>query len=131
MEVPKVEDLQSAIARVRWAVLGTLVLCAVFSLLQTRESGALSSDLETSVTPVALVLAFVVMLTRQVAQRARAPRTRFQALLGTYLACGGLGLFGAALAWLGDDGSRGALFALGGAIFTIGTPTGPGIPRAS
>jgi hypothetical protein len=61
-----------------------------------------------------------------VALRAQRPPTRAYALLATYLLCGALGLFGVGLAFAGDDGSRGALLALGGAIFTLGSAPAPG-----
>jgi hypothetical protein len=119
-------DLLDSLRRLRWAAVGLLAVCAVYSWLQARDASQLSPGLASSATPVAIALAVVIIVSRQVALRAGSLRVRFTALLATYVACCALGLFGALLAFAGDDGTRGALFALGGAIFTLGSPPGFG-----
>lgn len=129
MDRPSATQLLTSLVRVRWAVLATLVLCAVLSWMRARDVSELPPLLAATATPVALGLALAIIVVRQVALRARPPRTHFYALLATYLLCGALGIFGTLLAFAGDDGSRGALLALGGAIFTLGTAPGPGASR--
>lgn len=128
MRAPLPAQRAANLAAVRWATVATLVVCAVLSWLQARDASALPPALAPLATPVATALAVGIILARQMAQRAQAPSTRLRALLGTYLLCASLGGFGLFLAVSGDDGSRGALFALGGAIFAVGTPPGFGRP---
>ena len=108
-----------------------LALCAVLSLLHARDASELAPRLERLVTPIALAFALGILVARQVVVRARSPQARFRALLAVYVLCDGLGVFGTLLAFAGDDGSRGALFALGGAIFALGSPPGFGPARAT
>lgn len=130
MPEPHEAALEASLRRLRWTTIGTLGVCALLSWLQTRETSSLPPALAAAALPVAIVLAAGIMAARQVALRAQAPRTRLYALLTTYLSCIALGVFGAVLSFAGDDGSRGALFALGGAIFTLGSPPGLGRPGA-
>lgn len=127
---PEATALAASVARLRWATLALLIVCAVVALLHRAEASSLAPSLETLVTPVSLALAVGIFVVRQIAGRATG-RARVRALLATYLLSAALGVFGAFLALLGDDGSRGALFALGGAIFTVGTPPGLGLGAAS
>jgi len=122
-------ELLASLARVRWATLGMLVACAVFSWLHARDASELPAELASGVTPVAIALGIAIIGARHLALRASRPRSRFAALLATYLGCCALGVFGAVLAFAGDDGSRGALFALGGGIFTLGSPPGSDRPE--
>ena len=130
MAHPDVRVLESSLGRVRWAVLGTLIVCAGVALLHRTDTPRLPARLEGLATPLSIALALGVFVVRQVAARATG-RARVRALLATYALSAALGLFGAGLALAGDDGSRGALFALAGAIFTLGTPPGLGLPAAS
>ncbi len=129
MRAPDATGLASALGRVRWATVGMLALCAVLSLLRSRDESDLAPSLQGIVTPIALAIALGILVARQVAVRARSPQSRFRALLAVYVLCGALGVFGTFLAFAGDDGSRGALFALGGAIFALGSPPGFGPAR--
>lgn len=125
-----VPALEASLGRVRFATLGVLAVCAVMALLHRTDAPTLPPGLERLATPLSLGLAVTIFIARQVAGGARG-RTRLRAILATYLLSAGLGLFGALLAVCGDDGSRGALFAFGAAIFTLGTPPGLGLAGAS
>jgi hypothetical protein len=119
-------ELLASLGRVRWATVGMLVACAVLSGLHTREASELSPALASIAAPIAIALSVGIIGARQIALRTQTPRAHCYALLATYLCCGALGVFGAFLAFSGDDGSRGSLFALGAAIFTLGSPPGFG-----
>lgn len=125
MATPPDPDRLLALARLRWAVVAMLIACALLSW--ARDPGALPPALARAATPVAIGLGLAIVVVRQWAQRASAASTQLRALGATYGLCAALGLFGAVLALAGDDGERGTLFALGGAIFAIGTP--PGLRR--
>jgi FtsH-binding integral membrane protein len=124
VETPAAPELTASLGRVRWATAATLVVCALVSWLQGPAVSALSPAVAPLVTPIAILFAVGIMGARQLALRSAAPRTRLYALLTTYLLCAGLGVFGVALVLAGDEGTRGALYALGAAIFCIGSPPG-------
>ena len=108
---------RAAAGRLRWAVVALLVACAALS--GTRDAGTPSPGTAALALPAGIGLAVAIIVARQWALRAASPRARLRAVVATYLLC-------AALALAGDDPGRGVLFALGGAIFTLGTPPGVG-----
>lgn len=110
--------------RVTIAVVGA---CALVSWLRAGSPNELPESVGTLVLPGALAVTMAIIVARQIALRSRDGHSRRTALLVTYALCGVLGVFGAALAFLGDDGSRGALFALGAAIFALGSPPRSGL----
>ncbi len=115
-------ELLASLARVRWTVLGLLALCAAMSWLRDRETSELPSTLAAAAMPLGIGIGFAIVAARIMTQRSRSARTRFYSLLATYLLSAALGVLGVCLTLLGDDGSRGALFAIGGAVFTLGSP---------
>ena len=115
---------RAAAGRLRWAVVALLVACAALS--GTRDAGTPSPGTAALALPAGIGLAVAIIVARQWALRAASPRARLRAVVATYLLCAALGLAGAALVLAGDDPGRGVLFALGGAIFTLGTPPGVG-----
>ncbi len=117
----------ASLVRTHRATILLLGVCALLSWQRSQDASELSQSVDAVVLPTALALAMGIMAARQVALRSRSPRSRRVALLVTYGLCASLGIFGAALAFAGDSGSRGALFALGAAIFTLGSPPRPGI----
>jgi len=124
--------LLASLQRTRWTVLGLLAACAAVSLLG-GGGGGLPDTLEGLALPLGLGFAFAIFVVRQAAGQTRNARMRVRLLLVTYVLCGLLGVLGAGLTLAGDEGRRGALYALAGGIFALGsTPrlvaprTGPG-----
>ncbi len=130
MQGDGVSSIESALGRVRFAVLATLVVCAAVAWLARDRPGPLPDALATVATPLSVAIAIGIFVARQIATRAQGA-ARVRALLAVYVLSELLGLFGVVLVLLGDGDSRGLLFALGGAIFTLGTPPGLGIPARS
>ncbi|MCC6641076.1 MAG: hypothetical protein IT386_07935 [Deltaproteobacteria bacterium] len=124
MHAPPTLAPLATLGRLRWSVVSILVACAVLSSM--RDPGDLSPALASVAMPAGIGLGIAIIAARQWAQRAGTGRAQTKALIATYALCATLGLFGLGLALAGDDGSRGVLFAVGGAIFALGTPPGSG-----
>lgn len=121
--------LHASLRRTRLTVLALLAVCALLSLLRSNVPSTLAPYWEERALYAALVVAGGILVARQLAVHTRDLRTRVRAIVAAWLLGGLLGVLGAGIALVGGDGRRGALYALAGAIFTVGSSVRSGAPQ--